>query len=174
MRRDALAAVLEDALRKDIHPKRSYLLEAMRKKGHPVSVPVLYADMTALNRGNTFVRDLTESNYSAYIEEIYRRLQWVEAEAERQYGREWTTNQRIIRVGPQGEETETHITEEQAQPKAQFLALIAKTQELKHKILVGDTTQLSAALLSEKFQSMKEELETLKRGGKLVEKLAVK
>ncbi len=160
-RQIALAEILDGYRKRGISPRRHALLTDLEAKGFPVTVATLYRDRTSLNRHNSFIRDLTESNLSAYMEEIYDRLTWVEEEAAKQYDQKWTMNQVIKRRGPKGEEIEQHSTSEIAQPKAQFLSVISKAQELKHKLLVGDNTQLSAALLAEKFQKMKEELTRL-------------
>ena len=158
-RRLMLAKVIEKAQTDDKHLTEKEQLAIMKKKGYNMSRATLYTDKTALNRSNTFVRDLAESNYSKYIEDIFKTLDFVEAEARIQYNKKWTQDKVVKKETQDGVMVETHITEEQAMPKNMFLLTIARAAELKARLLAGDAVHISVALLAQKFAKMTNELE---------------
>ena len=70
LRRQTLAKIVI-RLRKERKPVTRYTLQPLLKEeGFDVSFATIYRDLTSLNQSNTYVRDLAESNYSAYQEEI--------------------------------------------------------------------------------------------------------
>jgi Fe2+ or Zn2+ uptake regulation protein len=136
----------------------------LKKKGFVTSYTTVYRDINAISRENTWVRDLAESNYSAYQEEISNRLQWIEDQAEKQYKKKWKTAKKSIKnqKTKEGalETTEQSITTENAQPKIGFLKIIKEVQELKMKHTNGENINISAALLGKKFNKIKTQYKT--------------
>lgn len=146
--------------------------EQLTKKGYKVNPSTVYRDITAINRDNTWVRDLSESNYSSYMEEIYTSLIWAEQESVKQYNKTWTASKTVTKDTPDGQVTERTETEELAAPKNAFLSTYVKTQELKHKMLTGDNINISAALLGKKLNQLKKQTESLEQEKVDVIKLA--
>ena len=106
--------------------------EQLDKSGFEMSASTIYRDMTAVNRENTWVRDLAESNYSAYQEEIDNNLEWMAHQAVKKF-----------------KETGDHV----------WLNILLKTQESKMKHTTGENINISVALLGEKCRKKIAELE---------------
>jgi len=147
-RRIELAKIIEEFQKEGKLITRHSLIAELKKKGFTSDRYILYNDRTELNKGDTFIRDLTESNFSQMMRDIYNTLSWVETQALEQYEREWTNNKKVKKAGKVVEE---HTTGEIAQPKAAFLGIIKDIQKIKYEFLTGNNIQLSAALLSQKF-----------------------
>ena len=146
--------------------------ELLEKKGYKVNLATVYRDITAVNRENTWVRDLSESNYSAYMEDIFGSLVWAQEEAKTQYHKTWTANKIVKKETNEGDTTETTTTQELGAPKNAFLSTFVKTQELKHKLLTGDNINISAALLGKKLNELKKQTESFEEQKVDVIKLA--
>lgn len=110
--------------------------EELDKIGFHVSSVTAYRDMTAVNRENTWVRDLAQSNYSAYQEQISDTLEWIEMQSEKRF-----------------EKTKSHV----------WLNIILKVQETKMKHTNGENINVSAALIQRRFEQMTKELEKHKQ-----------
>ena len=106
---------------------RYTLQPALKEKGFDVSFATIYRDMTSINQKNTWVRDLSESNYSAYQEQISNNLDWIETQAAQQF-----------------KETENHV----------WLNIIHRVQETKMKHTNGENINISVALLGNKFKEL--------------------
>ena len=130
---------------------RYTLQPELAKAGFKVSFATIYRDMTSLNQNNTWVRDLAQSNYSAYQEDISNNLEWIEAQAKKKF-----------------EETGQNV----------WLGIIHRVQETKMKHTNGENINISAALLNKKFTEMssKKEKENKEDEGYVVDliKLASK
>ena len=131
-RRQTLAKIVIDFKRQGKQITRYTLHPALKKTGFNVSYSTVYRDLTVLNRDNTWVRDLSESNYSAYHEEIANSLDWVEQQARE----EFLKNRAYFNLG-----------------------IILKVQDLKIKHTNGENINVSAALLGKKFNQMQTELQ---------------
>jgi len=106
---------------------RYIIKDQLDKLGFEVSVATVYRDMTAVNRENTWVRDLAESNYSAYQEDISNNLEWIESQASQQF-----------------ESTNNHV----------WLNIILKVQDSRIKHTNGENINISVALLGKKFKEL--------------------
>jgi hypothetical protein len=169
-RRLAIVKIISQ-LRKEHKPvNRFTVLPLIRAEGYDVEEGTVYRDLTVINRENTWVRDLVESNYSAYQERIAENLDFMEKEAIENYHKSWTMNKTVKRVvsNEKGnfETIEETITQEMASPKAQFLLILGKVQELRMKHTHGDNINISAALLSAELQDAKDSLQKLSKGDK--------
>ncbi|MGC1709911.1 MAG: hypothetical protein WA799_08955 [Nitrosotalea sp.] len=166
-RRDALKKILERFRREGKTINRFTVQAPLRDAGYDVEVGTIYRDLTAVNRENTWVRDLVESNYSEYQQQIADSLAWIEKEAQEQYAKKWTLSKTTKKENHNGTSTESVVTQELAAPKASFLGIIAKVQELKMKHTHGDNINISAALLARELQDAKLQLqETAKKPDK--------
>ena len=172
LRRNILSNILADDARSARHKpmKRTDIIEAMRNAGYrDYSIMAYHRDKTALNASSTFVQDLCQSNYSAYIEEIYNKLIFLEEQAVDMYSQDWNSDKTILKKiegisdEPEKIMQEIHKTAPAAAPKLKALELVAKAQEIKAKIITGDTLQLSAAMLGQKYSEMQEEIERLRK-----------
>jgi Fe2+ or Zn2+ uptake regulation protein len=159
LRRQILLQIITKMKKDGQTVNRFTVLPHLKKAGFDVEEGTVYRDLTALNRENNWVRDLAESNYSAYQEDIALGLDWIITEAKKQYEKKWTQSKRIIKQLPRGKKLvtieENTITTELAQPKAAFLAIIAKAHELKMKHTNGENINISAALISAEFKELK-------------------
>ena len=109
---------------------RYTLQPELEKKGFNVSFATIYRDMTSINQKNTWVRDLAQSNYSAYQESISQNLEWIEQQAQQKF-----------------EETNNHV----------WLNIIHSVQQTKMKHTNGENITISAAMLGKKFNEIKKE-----------------
>lgn len=139
------------------------LIDDLKKRGYKSNRNILYDDRTALNKGNIFIADLTESNYSQMMDDIFEKLSWIEEEAMKQYNRKWTNSKTVTKNTDKGKITETHTTKEIAQPKAAFLSIFKDSQKIKYEFLTGNNIHVSAALLRQKFQQMQQKIFELER-----------
>lgn len=165
-RRIELAKTIEDFQKKGLPITRQVLIDALKKKGFIVDRYILYNDRIDLNKGNTFIRDLTESNFSAFMQGIWDKLEWMEHEAIIQYEKKWTNNKTVTKKldGKKTDKiTETHKTNEIATPKIAFLGLMKDIQKAKYDFLTNHNIHFSAALLQQKFQQMQQQLYTLQK-----------
>ena len=69
----------------DQRVNRYTIKDQLDKSGFEMSASTIYRDMTAINRENTWVRDLAESNYSVYQENISNTFDWLEMQASKQF-----------------------------------------------------------------------------------------
>lgn len=164
IRRNSLRSILGDGK----HHPRSEIMRRMKEVGYTdYNTMMYYRDATAVNKKSSFVKDLITSNYSAYVEEVWNRLQDVEERANEVYKQKWTssktTTKQTISKGVVVNLVEETKSDEIAAPKLKALEIIASVQELKHKVIVGDNLQLSAAMLGEKFKEMESEIKRLKK-----------
>jgi len=165
-RRVELQKIIDEFKKKGVPITRQGLIDELQKKGYTSNRNILYDDRTALNKDNTFISDLTESNYSQMMQDIYEKLSWVEEQAMTQYNKKWTNSKLVTKNTAQGTFEETHTTDEIAQPKAAFLSIIKDTQKLKYEFLTGNNIHLSAVLLMQKFQQLNQKIFELERSKK--------
>jgi len=167
-RRKSLSEIIDELQKTGKPITRDGLIEQVKKLGYKnYNRNTLFDDRTFLNKGNTFIASLTESNYSQYMEDIFSQLTWVEEQAMQQYEKEWTNSKLVTKDDPEkGITTEKHTTDELAQPKAAFLNIIKDIQKIKYEFLTGNNIHFSAALLMKKFQQMQQELFELRKAKK--------
>lgn len=163
-RRRALMKIMGDFRKEGKLANRSTLQKPLEQAGFPASTGTIYRDITLINRENTWVKDLVESNYSAFQEHISDMLDFVEQEALDNYNKKWTLDKKTKRVVSNSkgefESLEETTTQEMAAPKVQFLEIIGKVQQLRMKHTHGDNINISAALLSAELQDAKDKLQS--------------
>jgi len=106
---------------------RYALQPELEKQGFTVSFVTIYRNMTSINQKKTWVRDLTQSNYSAYRKSISQNLEWVEQQAQQKF-----------------EETGNHV----------WLNIIHSVQQTKMKHTNGENINISAVMLGKKFKEL--------------------
>jgi len=132
MRRREVIKIMTALKKAGKRVNRHTIKDELEKKGITISEVTVYRDLTIINRENTWVRDLSESNYSAYQEEIADMLYWTETQAQKHF-----------------ELTNNHV----------WLNVITKVQEIKMKHTNGDNINISAASLTKKFNKMNQMVE---------------
>jgi Fe2+ or Zn2+ uptake regulation protein len=119
--------IINQLKKNGLRVNRFTVKDQLDKSGFEMSVSTVYRDMTAINRENTWVRDLAESNYSVYQENISNAFDWLEMQASEQF-----------------EATKNHV----------WLNIILKVQDTRIKHTNGDNVNLSVALLGKKFNEL--------------------
>lgn len=160
VRREAVLRIVNELKKKGITINRYTVHQSVVNAGFDVDESTVYRDLVAINRENTWIRDLAESNYSQYQESIHETLNWIEVEAKKQYKKKWTMSKRVSKQVHAKDEgiidlIEQTVTAELAAPKAAFLKIIAEVQDLKIKHTNGENINISAALITQEFQDIK-------------------
>lgn len=107
---------------------------------------------------SNFVVSIAETQYSAMIEDIYRKLMNIEDQCFELAEENWTV--RKTRTGDGSEGSSYVETEDnQYKPKHDFLKLAKEVQKEKRELLKGDVINVSVAMLEKKFQKLRDESE---------------
>ena len=126
-----------------------------------------YHDKTELNQNSTYVLDMTQFNYSAYMEEVSDDLRFIKEQALAMYRQEWnqdkTITKHIVVNNELVQVEEHHKTAPIAAPKLKALEIIANVQKLRTDLVSGDTLNISAALIGKKFREMQEDINRLEK-----------
>ena len=158
-RRKELSKIIEIHHKKHEPITVPILLDELKKKNFIIDRTTLYRDKIELNKGDTFIRDMTESTYSGYMRAIWENLESFEQEAITLYKKDWTNNKTVTKTDPDGNKTiEKTKTESLAAPKAAFLNIVTDIEKAKYQLLTGHNIHLAAALLIQKFQQMKQRI----------------
>ena len=144
------------------------IIQQMREAGFKdYNRQMHYRDKTDLNKNSTFLIDLAQFNYSAYIEEISDNLRFIEEQAKAMYRQEWnqdkTITKHIVVNNELVQVEEHHKTAPIAAPKLKALEIIANVQKLRTDLVSGDTLNISAALIGKKFREMQEDVNRLEK-----------
>jgi len=146
------------------------LIMGLEQKGLKVDRNKLYTLKQSLNKKNNFVISITESQYSAMIQDIYDKILLIEDECFKLAKQDWTVN--TISTGDgnrnnfQKHETNHH------KPKFDFYRLALDCQIAKIKILSGDVINASVALIEPNFNRLRDERDDyIKENQRLREKL---
>ena len=134
VRRREIMKIITQLRKKGQRVNRYTVKEQLNKSGFEPSVSTVYRDMTAINRENTWVRDLAESNYSAYQEDISNTFDWLEMQASKQF-----------------ESTHDHV----------WLNIILKVQDSRIKHTRGENINISVALLGKKFKELEDDKQSI-------------
>jgi len=167
-----------DGLRNELGrtPFRKEILYEMKRIGFEISEQVLIRYKGKIKKVRSAVRDLLEEGtYSAYFDHNMTLLDDIEEYAIQCYLKDWNDNKIVIKqvLSKSGKTInleDKYITEDIAAPKAAFLKILVSVVSLRTKALGGDNVNLSAAMLSENFQSLKENYDELYRKHEITEK----
>lgn len=162
-RRDEIIKLIDGLKQEGISANRYTVHERLDREKFDVSISTVYKDLVAISRENTWVRDLTESTYSAYQEDIHDKLDWIENEALELYGQNWSPQKNTMKKIPTASGKDKVIikaekTDVNHKAKATFLKIILEVQDLKIKHTNGKNIDISAAILGKKFDKAKTKL----------------
>ena len=162
-RREEVKKIMSELKEQGLPVNRYSVHERLDKTKFDVSLATVYNDIVSLSRENTWVRDLTESTYSAHQEEINDTLDWIQKEARRLYDVNWVRSKKVTKKVPAKNGKNKVIVEmvkikEEYKPKASILKIIRDVQDLKMKLTNGQNINISAALLGKKFEKAKAQL----------------
>ena len=156
---EKLQTVQQDLIKagKPLTPKN--LITGLEKKGFKGNRKNFYTIQNRLNEQSSFVTDIAETQYSAMVEDIYRQIQFIEGKCLELADDNWQISKR--RTGDGTEEGSRNTWQEfednQHKPKHDFLDLALKCQKEKRELLKGDVINVSTAMLSQKFQQLRDE-----------------
>lgn len=157
-------------------PLRKEILYEMKRIGFEMSAETLLRYSGKIKKVRTAVRDLLEEGtYSAYFEHNMTLLDDIEEYSMQCYLKNWTdtkivNKQALHRTGDIIDLVDKYTTKDIAAPKAAFLKILVSVAGLRMKALSGDNVNLSAAMLSGNFQTLKENYEELYRKHQITEK----
>lgn len=121
------------------------LLAALKKEKFNITRFTLYNDMTELAINDPFVKDLASKSYSKIIHDCFDSIEFVERKAREMLEKKWTRNKTVKKIDENGKElTETHTTEELAEPHLRAFQEIKDCAVVKAKLLGGDIIKISA------------------------------
>jgi hypothetical protein len=169
-RRNELTKIMLEYQQKGKIATRDQYLEELAKSGFCIDIATLYRDKIAINRTNTFVEEIAESQYSAMQEDIYNKILYIEEQALLLYDKDWKVSRIVKRNLPNGSITESSIVHDD-KPKLQCLGLIKDLQTLKQNMLKGENIQLGVTLMGKKLGQVKEELELVTKERDKLKKL---
>jgi len=115
------------------------LLEKMKEKEYKIDRSTLYRDRLSINQRNSFLRDLSESNYSFYVENMWEDIE-------------------LVTQGSQ----EMFITTKNPNIKNNAGKLILETVRTKIELFNSKALDISVELLGKKMRSLKKENTHLK------------
>ena len=136
-RRNELRKIMLEEQHTGIIHTREELLKQLAEKGFHIDFATLYRDKIEINRTNTFIEDIAESEYSALQHDIFNKLLFVEEQALQLYRKDLKITRMIARKMPNGTIMETSTQRDEFRPKIQCLILIKDVQTLKHNALKG-------------------------------------
>lgn len=139
-RQQVLADIIFDLKSENKSDKPKVLLKLMKEKGYDIDRSTLYRDRVAINQRNNFVRDLSESNYSYYIESMWSDIELVKQESQ-----------------------EVFLTTKSDSVKNNAGKLILETVRTKVEMLNGRVLDVSVELLGKKLREFRDENKDLKQ-----------
>lgn len=169
-RQDYLKVIIDNFHKKDIIPSNSQLIESMQKKYKTYSRATLYRDLTRINRHNTFVRDIVESNYSAMVQTRFEQLEKIEETLDGWIKNPPKTSKTFYDIeeipdpnDPTGTRKIQKLVPRELHTEivspVTILQMKIDLQWMHLKILNGDIVDTSIALYTERFNEMAEQLE---------------
>ena len=174
-RLQVLEKILEEFNQQDKKPRTKEILTTLKKKGFDISKNTLYNDYTELAINDTFVQDLASKSYSKLVHDCFDTIDFAERKAREILEEKWTRSKTVTKTDEEGNETtETHTTEELAEPHLDAIQQIRECAVAKVKLLGGDIIKVSAKKWSIQRQSDIETIAKLKSRITELEQNAVK
>ena len=162
-RLQVLEKILEEFNQQDKKPRTKEILTTLKKKGFDISKNTLYNDYTELAINDTFVQDLASKSYSKLVHDCFDTIDFAERKARDILEKKWTRSKTVTKTDEEGNETtETHTTEELAEPHLDAIQQIRECAVAKVKLLGGDIIKVSAKKWSIQRQSDIETIAKLK------------
>ena len=174
-RLQVLEKILEEFNQQDKKPRTKEILTTLKKKGFDISKNTLYNDYTELAINDTFVQDLASKSYSKLVHDCFDTIDFAERKARDILEKKWTRSKTVTKTDEEGNKTtETHTTEELAEPHLDAIQQIRECAVAKVKLLGGDIIKVSAKKWSIQRQSDIETIAKLKSRITELEQNAVK
>ena len=174
-RLQVLEKILEEFNQQDKKPRTKEILTTLKKKGFDISKNTLYNDYTELAINDTFVQDLASKSYSKLVHDCFDTIDFAERKARDILEKKWTRSKTVTKTDEEGNKTtETHTTEELAEPHLDAIQQIRECAVAKVKLLGGDIIKVSAKKWSIQRQSDSETIAKLKSRITELEQNAVK
>jgi len=156
-------------------PSRIEILTEMKRIGFNISLSTLTRYKGKIKKIKSAVRDLLEEGaYSAYFDQNMALLDYIEEQAIEYLNKTWTNSkiEKLVEFGeakkaleenraPNGSLLKSTTTGGLAQPKIGFLNILNKVVELRTRATNDDNLDLSASMLSEEFQNVKDKADSL-------------
>ena len=162
-RLQVLEKILEEFNQQDKKPRTKEILTTLKKKGFDISKNTLYNDYTELAINATFVQDLASKSYSKLVHDCFDTIDFAERKARDILEKKWTRSKTVTKTDEEGNKTtETHTTEELAEPHLDAIQQIRECAVAKVKLLGGDIIKVSAKKWSIQRQSDIETIAKLK------------
>jgi len=161
-RRKALRRIISNYGQKGEKPSRKDLLFELSKKGFKIDLSTLYRDKTKINEESSFLRDIAETNYSAYVEEMWENLDFVIENSIEIYHKNFPITKTTKHEKNGKIETTIQTIKNHPESKQKFLRLILDATMEKVSLFSGSTINFSVAFLSKKMHQFKAENEQYK------------
>ena len=140
-----LEIILENFEKNEKKPSPKEILSELKKKKFDITRFTLYNDLTQLAVNDPFVKDLASKSYSKIIHDCFDSIEYAERKAREILENKWTRSKIVTRQDPEkGTTTETHTTEELAEPLLHAIQEIRECAVSKVKLLGGDVIKVSA------------------------------
>jgi len=156
-RHDALRRIIVKFNQNGSSPTRKELLSELAKKGFKIDYSTLYRDRTSINAENSFIEDISRYNYSAYVEDIWDKLDWIIDNSMENYHKNIPITKKIEHEKNGVIETTIQKIENKSDSRYKFLRLILDASMAKFSMMRGDSINVSVALLEKKFQQLRDE-----------------
>lgn len=161
LRQRKLQDVISNFHKHNVTPIKKQIIDAMIENGFTnYNRITLYRDETIVNRKNTFVRDITESNYSAMVEKQMRELEDIQDTV-----KTWSLNPptHVRQVFTYDYDNPTRTATPRLESAVsdtispiQIISLREQLAQAHLRILNGDIVNTSIAMITEEFKSMQD------------------
>jgi hypothetical protein len=138
------------------------LMNGLETQGLKVDADKLYYLKQAVNKNNNFVLAISQSQYSAMIQDIYDKIMIIEGECFELAKEDWTIHEVQTSDDADGHSYEKTI-DNQHKPQSDFYRLALDCQTAKTKILSGDVINASVALIESNFNNLRNERDDYKK-----------
>jgi len=157
-RRNALRKIILEVDKKGRKSTRKELLAELAKKGFKIDISTLYRDRTVLNTGNSFVLDISKTNYSAYMEEIWNNLETITEEAIENYHKNYSVIKTTERERNGVTERVTERVQNRLETRHKFLKLLLDGTMAKLSVMSGESLNASVAMIDIAFRELKDKV----------------
>ena len=157
-RRNTLSNILLKYQRKSVIPSRDELLKELEKSGFHIDLATLYRDRTILSKGNTWIEDLGESNFSAYCQNIYDSYEFIASKCLEYLRKEWVVKTTKTKNDGKDKIIETSETDITSTTHIKMLTLLKDINHAIQELMDGSRLDVTMTLLARKLDEYKEEL----------------
>ena len=131
------------------------LIVGLELKGLKVDRNKLYTLKQSLNKKNNFIVSISESQYSAMVQDVYDKIMYIEDKCTALAEEDWTTH--TISTGNGDRNNFQKHERNQHKAKLDFCRIVLDCQNAKAKLLQGDVINVSVALIERNFDRLRDE-----------------